>query len=306
MTGGGASSVAFVKEDEFDSVPADPTYYLPGRNPVINDLSLQNTLQRLREPDTAEAVDSLANRLEGAFGITYVMSNDVHGDIRDIVFNDDGDGFETGHAPTSSWYLGVEYLDSISTTATAERHLKACIPLEYSIAYNEGEPIRETLTMGYADEEKNTTLTPDTITGPDDGGDVPFHGADLQVDGATVAKLQTATLQFANLYRFHRGASRTPVDAVLAAPEATLEASAIYGQDDYLELAYGASGDSSPQDQLSSVSGSLAFDVDGSTVATYTLPKLKPDTYQWSDLIAAETDLTDPVTYHVNGGISIS
>lgn len=308
MTGAGSAQVAFVKESSFNTLPGAPTYYLPGRNPVVNDLSLDNVLERLREPGTEEAVDSLAGLLDGAVSISYSMSNDVHGDVRDIVFNDSGTGFTSGHATTSSWYLGVEYLDTTTTTATAERHLKACIPLEYSITYEQGtNTISESLTMGYADEELNTSLTPGSITKPSDGNDAPFHGASLTVDSNTVNRLQSATLSFSNISRYITGPSRTPVDAVLAAPTTTLDAAAVYNTNNYLELAYGSSGATTIEDSINSVSGSLVFKTaGGTTIATYTLSELKPDSYQWSDLVDAETDLTDPVSYHVNGGITIS
>lgn len=306
MTGGGAASLSFVKADGFLSIPGTPTHYLPGRNPTVQDLSLDNQLQRLRTPDNAEAVDSLAGNLDGAFAVNFAMSHDVQSDVHDVVFNDAGAGFTPGQAALSRWYVGTDYLAS-GSTATVERELRGCIPLEWSVSYQQGtNTIQQQLRMGYADEQKNTSITPSTITGPTDGNDVPFHGADLSVDAATVNKLQSATLSISNISRFQRGASRTALDAVLAAPQVSLEAAAIYGGDEYLELAYGSSGSTSTQDSISNVTGSLTFEVAGNTAADYTLSKVKPNSYEWSDLIDAETDLTDPTTYHVNGGITVA
>lgn len=312
MTGAGAATVAFAKETAFmgslEDADADgnPEYYLPGRNVSVQNLSLQNVLRRMRTPHNVEAVDSLAGNLEGAFAVTYAMSADTHPDVRDIVFNDAGGGFVVGPAPSSRWFLGAEYLSG-GATATVERELKGTIPLEYQVQYQqETNTIQETLTMGYADEENRTTITPSSIIEPTDGNDVPFHGTTLTVDAATVAKLQSATLTFSGISRFQRGPSRTPVDAVSGQPVTTLEAATIFSGEDYLDLAYGASGATTPQDQLTNVSGSLAFDVAGATVATFDLPQLKPDTYDWEDLVAGDADLTEPVTYHVNGGVTVS
>lgn len=316
MTGAGAATVAFAKESEFlgslEDADSDgtPEYYLPGRNLTVQNASLQNQLQRMREPHTAEAVDSLAGALDGAFAVEYAMSADTHEHVRDLVFNDNGGGFTTGHAQTSRWYLGAEYIESTTATATAERVLKGVLPLRYAITYNrESNTVRETLTLGYADEEPNTSITPGSITGPTDDNDVPFHGVTLDIDGVTLKKLQSATLTFDGpLARFHTGPSRTPIDAVAGAPQSSLETEAIFGEQgtSHLELAYGSSGATGPEDQLSNVAGSLAFDVAGSTVATYTLPKLKPDTYDWSDLVSGDTDLTEPVNWHVNGEVSVA
>lgn len=306
MTGAGAATMAFVKADGFLSIPAGPTYYRPGRNPTVEEASLSNTLERLREEDTAEAVDSLAQNLEGALSASWIVSKDVHQHVRDIVFNDGGTGFSAGRAALSRWYLGLDYLTS-GGTATAERVLKGVIPLSYSLQYNQGGSIRATLTAGYADEETNTSVTPGSITGPTDGNDVPFHGATLTVDASNVGtRLNSATLSFDNISRFHRGASRTAADATLAAPSTTLTLNAIFDRTDHLELAYGSSGASSTEDTLSNVTGELSLDIAGGNVATYTLPKLKPNSYGWQDLVTADTDAAEDVEFHVNGGVSIA
>lgn len=301
MTGAGSATVAFVKESSFKTLPGTPTYYRPGRNLTVEEAELSNALTRLREDGNEEAVDSLAGTLEGAFSASWVMSNDTHDDVRDIVFNDSGTGFTSGAATSSAWYLGVDHLNG-----TTERALSGVIPLEYSISYEQGAPIRESATFGYADESTNTSITPSSITGPSDGNDVPFHGAQLDVDANTQTKLQSCTLTFSTISRFHRGPDRIAKDAVLAAPTTTLDATTIFGGNNKLELAYGGSGNTTTQDALSNVSGSLSFSVGGVTVATYTLSKLKPDTYTWQDLVNADADITEPVSYHVNGGISIA
>jgi len=308
MTGAGSAQVAFVKETSFDTVPGAPTYYLPGRNVTVDDLTLDNALERLREPGSEEAVESLAGNLEGAVAMSWIMSNDTHGDVRDIIFNDGGTGFASNHATTSSWYLGVDYLDTTTSTATAERHLKACIPLEYSIEYDtDVNAIRESVTMGYADEALSASLTPGSITRPASGTDAPFHGASLDIDSTTVARLQSATISFSSMYRYISDTSRTPVDAVLAAPETTLDMAAVFNTTDYLAQAYGGSGATAPQDSVDSFSGTLSFDTaGGTTIATYTMSAVKPDNYEWSSLVDPETDLTDSVSYHVNGGITVS
>jgi len=309
MTGAGSASMAFVKEASFRTLPGTPTYYLPGRNPTIDELSLDNVLTRLRTPSNAEAVDSLAGNLEGSFAATWNMSADTHADVRDIVFNDGGSGFVSGLAPSSRWYLGAEYVDDTGTaTDTVERELEGCIPLEYTITYQQDtNSIRESVTFGYADEVTNTSFTPSSITGPTDGSCVPFHGLSVDVDGVTVEDEQSLTLTYNNISRFQRGSSRTANNAVLAQPEGTLDITAIYHGRKFQDLAYGGSGVSTTQDTpLENVSGTLTFSSEGATVATFELPKLKPDTYDWDDLINADTDLTDPTTFHINDGVSIS
>lgn len=302
MTGAGSATLAFVKEPSFMAAPDNPTYYSPGRNPTVEEAQLSRQLQRMREAGLVEAAESLAGNLEGALTVSHAMSADTHEHVRDIVFNDAGTGFVDGLVNSSRWYLGIDYIGG-----TTERVCKGCTPLDYSISYDQGtNAIRESLTMGYADEEQDTATTPSSVVGPTDGSDVPFHGATLDVDGASVTKLQSATLSISNISRFHRGASPIAQDAVIAVPQTTLDATAIYEGSEYLELAYGGTGATTTQASMDSVAGSLTFESEGSTVATYTLPKLKPDTYSWQDLVNAENDITDPVNYHVNGGISVA
>lgn len=307
MTGAGSATLAFGHEQSLagDLVDSDddgtPEYYKVGRNPTVSELELSNTLQRMREGDSVEAVDSVAQNLEGAFAIEATVSKDVHGEIEKLVFNDAGSGFTSGLASSATFYTGVDYIGG-----TCERALAGCIPLEYSLDYEQDGMATFSLSMAYADESPNTSITPSNITGPSDGGDVPFHGWTLTVDGAHVVKLQSASLSISNIARYHWGDQRTSIDAVLAAPETTLDATAIFNGPSRLELAYGSADATEPQDSLSSVSGSIKLAVGGSTVSTYSLPKLKPDTYSWTDLINSDEDLTDETSFHVNGGITIA
>lgn len=305
MTGAGSATVAFVKADGFLSIPGTPTYYRPGRNITVDEISLDNALQRLREEDQAEAADSLAQNLEGAMSASWVVSSDTHADVRDIVFNDAGAGFTNGRTALSRWYMGLDYLTS-GGQATAERVLKGVIPLSYNINYEQGGVIRASLTTGYADEEVDTSVTPGSITGPTDGGDLPFHAAEFQVDGDVQTKLQSATLSFENISRFHRGASRTAIDATVAAPATSLDLTAIISEQDQLELAYGSSGTTTTEDTLDNVTGQLSLDIGGTDVATYTLPKLKSNQYDWQDLVNADADTAESTSWHVNGGVSIA
>jgi hypothetical protein len=304
MTGAGSATAAFVKEDSFQTEPADPTYYLPGRNLTIEDIELQNLLERLRDPDAVEAIESIAGRIEGAFAANWAVSADTHEHVRDIVFNDAGTGFTSGAAATSAWYLGVDYL-----SGTAQRALSGVVPTEYSLSYDgDANTITASLTALYADETKATSITPTSITGPTNDSTVPFHGWSLDVDGATVQKLQSATLSVSNIARYITGPERTPLDAVIAAPESSLSFNAVFDGPDHIDLAYGGGGTSvsSTQDTVEAVPGTLTLSQGGSPVATYSLPQIKPDSYNWSDLVNGDNDLTEDVQAHVNGGLSIA
>jgi hypothetical protein len=295
----GASTVAYGIEDSFlGSVTGAPDYFGLGQDPVVEEAELSRALSRGREPntDSAEPVRSLAQNLEGAFTVTFTPKDWGH---HDFVFNATSPYSLTPDlASPARFFIGIDYFSGI-----AERELMGVVPTQYQVNYEQNEDIRVTITCVYADESKQTSVTPSSID--NSGTPHQFHGATLTVDSATVSKLQSATLSMENLYRLQRGTSEVAVEAVLDAPVTTLDVEAIFDGPSWLELAYGSSGSSSPQTSMSSVSGSLALS-DGSNTTTFDFPQLKPDSYTWSNLINAEENLTDPTTFHVNGGVTVS
>jgi hypothetical protein len=308
MTGGGAGSLAFGKEQSFlGSLTTDGSsndeFWQFGRDEAVTELSLDNQLQRLDEAGAVESVESVKTGFEGAVSIEATISSDVHNDVEELVFNGAGQ-FATGRPQSSQIFVGIDYL-----SGTTERVLKGCIPIEYTINYTEGGLLTYALSLLYADEEKNTSHTPTGVTTVSDGTSAAWHSLDVQLDGTTqTSKLQELSLSISNIARFHRGGEGpTPVDAVIAAPETTLDMTAIYDTEQRLELAYGGDGSTTPQDRLTDVSAALDITVDGTNVSTYNLTKLKPATGDWSDVInAGDTDATDPTTFNVDGEPAVS
>jgi len=308
MTGAGSGSLAFGKEQSFlGSLTTDgdsnPEYWQFGRNTAITELSMDTMLQRLDEEGAVESVESVKTGFEGAFAIESTISSDVHNDVEDLVFNDGGTQFKSGRPQTATIYTGVDYLDG-----TTERALEGCTPVDYSINYTEGGLLTYQLRFLYADETPSASITPTNVTEVSDGTSAVFHSLDLDIDGVDVSKLQDATLSISNISRFQRGGEGpTPVDVVIAAPETTLDATAIYGGRDRLDLAYGSAGASGPQDRLGSVPATWDITVDGTAVSTYNLAKIKPATYEWSDVInSGDTDTTDPTTFNVDGDPAVT
>lgn len=310
MSGAGSATLAFGKESSFlgdvtdDDSSGNPSYYSFGRNPSVNDLSLDNQLQRMREAGVIESVESVKQNLEGAFAVEATVNAATFDEVEKIVFNDGGSGFTTGRAQSAEVLAGVEHLASGGGTNTKVRALKGVIPTDFEVSYTQGGMVTYTMTCLFADEEEGAE--PTDLTTPTGGDDAAFHNFRLDVDGTTVSKLQSATLSLSNLYRYQRGTDPTPIDAILAAPETTLDAEAVYGGPSRLERAYGSAGSTTPSDRLTSVSATVDITVGGTGVSTYSLPQVKPDTYDWSALVDAETDVTDPVTFHVNGGVSVA
>lgn len=308
MPGAGAGSLAFGHEQSFlgdltTDTDSNPEYWQFGRAESITELSLDNELQRLDEAGAVESVESMKTAFSGALSVEATISSDVHDAVEDMVFNGAGQ-FEAGRPQTSKVFVGIDYL-----SGTTERVLSGAIPTDYTITYSEGGLLTYSVSLLYADEERSTSHTPSGVTTVSDGTSAAWHSLDFTLDGTPqTSKLQSLTLSISNIARFQRGGDGpTPVDAVIAAPETTLDMTATYDTEDRLDLAYGGSSTTSPKDRIEGVAASLDIAVDGTSVSTYDLAKVTPATQDWSDVInSGDTDATDPTTFNVDGEPAVS
>lgn len=304
---GGSATVAFAHEDTFAGTLVDadadgtPEYYEPGRNLTIQNAELTNVLQDLEVPDAVEPVESLAQNLEGAFAIEGTMSADVQADLEATIFNDAGTAFTHGLALTSRWFLGIDHWSE-----TAERELFGVTPIDYSIQWNEGSPPTWSLTCVYSHEEYGTVITPSSITAATDGSTVAGHGVELTLDASVEAEVQSCNLSISNIARFERGPPRRPLNAIIAGPKTTLDATVLFRDSSHIETAYGLAAATEPQDSVDSISGSLSFSAAAGAVSDYSLPKLAPETYNWSDILTTDSSLAEQLNFRVNGGVSVA
>lgn len=300
MSGAGSATLAFEQEDSFLGTSSGG-FVSFGRNPTVQDLSIDNQLTRLREAGKIQSVESLKGNFEGAFGVEAVINAETFQQIENLIFNDGGTGFTTGRPQSCVVRAGVEYLDTTGT-ATDVRELGGVVPTDFSIDYSQGEPLTYSATFLYADEIDSTA--PTSVTRPTGGQDGAFHSFSIDIDATTVSKLQSASLSFSGISRFQRSTDPTPVDATLAAPEATLDVEAVYEGPDRLDLAYG--GTSSPQDRVSGVSATVDITINGVGVSTYTLPTVTPESYSWDSLLDPDQDTVDNTTFNVSGEVSVA
>lgn len=300
MTGAGTGELLFSHESEFAGslVDADsdgtPDVFAVGRDPTISELSLENELQRLREGDSVWSTESVKTNFRGALSIEATVSSDVHPEIEKLVFNDGGTSIQPGVTSSARFFAGVQY----PTGEALEAYL-GCIPLEYSLEYEQGGMFSYSLSLAYADQEPNPSTDLSGATRVSTGTSVPFHGVDVQVEGSNIADLQSASLSISDIGRLQYGGSPTANRGVVANPQATLEVEAIFTEPSRLDLARGAA-DSSPPNRIDSVPGSMSASIDGSTVSTYEFEALKPDSHSWNNILSTD-DTTDSVTFNVDG-----
>jgi hypothetical protein len=297
---GGAATVAFGLEDSFTgSVTGAPDYYEPGRNLTVDNLELRNVLQDIVVPDEPEPVESLAQDLEGAFGISGTFSQDVQTNLETAIFNDGGTAFAHGLAATSQWFLGVDHWSE-----TAERQLLGVTPTEWSVTYERGNPPQWSGTFVYADERYNQSITPSTITEATEGSTVPSAGVEFTLDAETQAELQSLELTISDIAFLERGPDRVALNAIIGQPTTTLNATVLFRNSDNIDTAYGTSNATEPQTDPSSVTGSVSFDAAGGTATQYTFPRLDPESYTWGQLLTPNESFTEQLAFRVNGGVT--
>lgn len=302
MTGAGTTDIAWTQEDAFGSIPGDPTYVYPGRNVQVTEIDLDNALQRSRLPDQIQSEESIAQLVEGAFAIEYELTLPWHHEFALGAEPTEADGTHTwevtpGQIPTQRYYVGINTFDG-----TAERELKGVVTTQLQYQLSVGETVRATQTCIYADEQKNTSITPGTIEGGDESAYV-FHGGDLVVDSDTLKKIQQATLEIPNGAHLHRGwEGRKAVDAAIGAVDPTLTVTKIVDAEtsSLLTLAYGNATAPTDNSDVDGADATLTFER-GADEITFDLGnEVTPNTYGWENIPPTdEEDVQESIQFHV-------
>ena len=293
----GPATIAYTPETAFREAPTEPTYKQPGRNITVSELSLQNELQRIRDPDDAQAIEAIAQIVEGALNIEWTLTD---AEWEAIVFNSSGaTTFELGRAASSHWLVGIDYLDG-----TADRALEGAIVTQAQLQYTQGGEFRLSLNLIYAAESTDVDISAVAIEKPADDRTHMWHDASLsfpELSSVDCDKLQSVTLTINTNARFQRGGDRHACDAVIGGVETTLTTSAIISEQtpERLQLAYGGLGETEPIDRLDATDATLTLSIGDSPTSEYSLSKLKPDSVSWDDLVDPEADTQDSVEWVV-------
>lgn len=302
------ATIAYLHEPSGDylGTPTDTTYKVPGKNPVVEDLSFENALTRMRYPDDPEVLDAVAQTFEGAISLTWTQTTPWY--LNHVFGQAPSDGGESSAPYTytwdwtnylvdsSRWYFGLE-----AGSATTEREIKGAVFGSLSYDLSIGDEVRVSVTGFYGDEAKNTSVTPGTLQGKDVSPMV-FHGGSLSIPTSTaIVKPQSATLDITTNVRPQRGWDRKPKDAVLGAVETNLSLSDIYTDTDQLSLAYGNSSAPATSSGVDGAAdGELAFTSGGTNALTWDMTGITHNTYGWSELANRDADSLEDNEYIVN------
>jgi hypothetical protein len=297
MTSAGAAEVLFSEEDTFTTLPGTPTWYQPGENLTVESASLDRALNRARSPDDPRPSGSREGNREVALSVSFSVTDT---NWHPLVFaGSSALASSASLAPTSSWYLSADTLGG-----EEERFIQGAAVESFSLNYSQGEDVTVDLTLIGAEEvdadDEDSPSVPSSPVTPSKDDIATFAGFDFDLNGSQLStKLQSVTLEVSGMARFRRGQQQTAVDAVVGAYEPSLSVEATLEDGTQRELAYGTSGATQPQDTVDSSAGEITVANPGGTVATYTLSDLQPTSYSWNALVEAESDITEPVDYHL-------
>ena len=299
MTGAGSARVAYSLESEgYRELPDVPTWTQPGLDVSVGSASLENQLQRARQPDDPRPAGSREGNLEGALSVSFSLTDTNYHEL--VLANDTGDGLaeSAALAPSATWYLEAELPGN-----SEERILEGASVTSWTINYTQGEKITVDLTMTYANE-----YDPADAEAPDVPGDgaidqpakddiVMWHGFDLDFDATNVEKLQSASVDIGGMARPRRDQSRFINDMVVGAYEPTLSFEAILDDSGRREYAYGSAGATKPSaDVIDEQTATVTL----GTLGDLSLTGVQPNTYDWQQIVDSE-DTTDPVEAQFKG-----
>jgi len=292
LTGAGSSRVAFATEETFRELPGTPTWYQPGLDVSVGSVSLNNALQRSRQPDDARPAGSREGNLEGALSVSFALTDTNYHEL--VFANTAGDGLatEAALAPSATWYLEGDLPDG-----TEARILEGASVTNWTVNYNQGERVTVDLTITYTTEyDPSDTGAPATpgegeISQPDKSDIIMWHGFDLDFATTNIEKLQSASIDVAGMAQPRRGQSRFIQDMVVGAYEPSLTFEGILSGGEKREYAYGSAGATTAS---SDTIGEQSATVTLGTLGTLSLSGVQPNSYDWQSLVSAE-NTTDPV-----------
>lgn len=293
---------------DLTGTPTMTDYLALGANPTVEDVSLQNSLQRNRYPDDPQAVSAIEQTFEGAVSVSWDLTESWW--LNHHFGTEPTAGGETAAPYTYTWTY-TDYLVQSArlfvglqtgASAYAERVLKGVVFPQLDVSLTEGGPVRISATGWYADEESNTALTPGAIVGKD-ATPMQFHGGSISIPATnTIAKPREATLSLDAGTRPQRDMTRKPVDAVVGPVETTLTLQDVVTNTDQLTLAYGNS--TAPATPVGGVSGAadgeLYFSAGANQELTFDMTGVTPNTYNWANVADWDADTLEDTEFFVD------
>ena len=305
MVGSGAGDLAWLHEPvgDYRGSPTDATYKVTGQGQALDDLTIENALQRLRNL-SAEAKETIATTFEGAISVSGTVTEDTAWLLNHVMgqppttsgagpYTHTWDVVSSGLVQSARFFVGLNHL-----TGYAERTLKGVVFPQIDFENPEDGPATYTATGFFADEELATSATPGPAPSTTSDAFV-FHGGNLDIDGATQTKMRTAALSIQTGAHGIRGWERKFSDVVIGAEEHTLSTTKIVTETNLLTKSFGNSTAPVTSSDVASVPVALTLGNNSETLM-FNLPRVTPNTHSWDQIGNANEDKTETVEFFVD------
>lgn len=310
----GKRHIAYLHEDNgFGQDPNDSTYKPLGLEPQVEELSIEHVLTELGLPNDPETVATVKQQTEGAASISFIPAGEPWW-LNHLMATTPTDGGESSAPYTYTWtptltasmpsmrlFVGADY-----PNGTAERVPCGAVIPQATIQIGQTESPRVSLTILYADEKYNESLTPGTIPEPV-GDPLVSSSSTLSIpDSNDLAEIESGELQIQSGAYLRRGLGITAVGAASARYSTTLNISKALLDTTHIETAYGGTGSSSLADTTGSESqGVVDFTTPGDTGLRFDLSTVTPSQYGWDNVTDVDASVLEALNYTVNN-ISIT
>jgi hypothetical protein len=289
--------------DDYRGSPSDSDYKVTGQDQTLEDLTIENALQRLRNL-SSDVKETIATTFEGAISVSGVVTEDTAWLLNHTLgqeptqtgsgpYTYEWEPVDYGTVQAARFYVGLNHLGGY-----AERALKGvCFP-QVDFENPEDGPATYTFTGFFADEELGTSVTPGSA--PETTSDAfVFHGGNLDIDSTTQTLMESATLSIQTGIRGLRGWERKFSNAVIGAQEHTLSPSKIVEETDLLTKSYGNSQAPATSSGVDSVPAELTLG-NGDQTLVFDLPRVTANSHSWEGIGDAANDASDSVELYVD------
>jgi len=295
MTGAGSSRVAFRAEaSQFESDDT-ATWYQPGKNIQVENLSIDNQSTRKRDPDDVTPQGSREGTFVGQASLSWDLTDDNWHALLPL-----SSGSLSGPgdlAPTAEWFFETTALDDTDAQFTESLTTSGAAIQQATLSYTEGQDVRVSVQIIFG-ALSDAAPAAGAITQPTVDDVFTHHGTTITVGGRSQTAAQSATLTLSNLARRQEQQERTPLRMLVGAIEPEFSTDAVFSEPDQLQAALGGSTTSIGDLIDGEASGSFGLENGLGDTISYSLTDLDPVNYSWSNLIG-DTDLTEPITYHL-------
>jgi hypothetical protein len=295
MTGAGSATVAVALEDSFRTLPGVPTWFSPGEGVEVTDATLDRQLIDNPQSNDARGDGQVEGNVRGSFTLSFTYAGT---NWHEWVFPATGpvELAPNGLVNTATIYLGADLPGNETDQA---RFLSGAAVESMTITYTEGETVTVELSGFYFDEPEvgsdyGDAPTDAEIDRPPKADIVTAAGFDLQVDGASIDRLQSVSVTVAGMAAERAQQSQYPDDVVVGNLDQSLSVTAILSDNTLRQRTYGSDTAVEPVSEVEETTATVTLDARDGTTDTYNLTRVQPATTSWESFTSQDEQTTNP------------